>query len=197
MRRTVSTAGLWAVAAATAACSTPASHFYTLSQTSAGNVAVADPNTTVLVGPVSIPAIVDVPQIVVSTGPNEVRQEEFNRWASPLANNITRVVVGDLVTMLGTPRVSGLQDGLELKPDYQVAIAVQAFESAPGDAATLDAIWTVRRTLDDKTESGRTTVSESSGEKGYDALVAAHSRALGRLSKDIADRIRSMQSGAF
>jgi uncharacterized lipoprotein YmbA len=54
----------------------------------------------------------------------------------------------------------------------------------------------VRRTRDDKTESGRSTVSESSGEKGYDALVAAHSRALGRLSKDIADRIRSMESGA-
>jgi uncharacterized protein len=195
-RRLVSTAGLWAVAAVTAACSTPASHFYTLSQTSEGNAAAADPNITVVVGPVSIPAIVDVPQIVVSTGPNQVRQEEFNRWASPLPNNITRVVVGDLVSMLGTPRVSGLLDGVQLKPDYQVAIAVQAFESAPGDAATLDAIWTVRRTRDDKTESGRTTASESSGDKGYDALVAAHSRALGRLSHAIADSIRSMESGA-
>jgi uncharacterized lipoprotein YmbA len=115
--------------------------------------------------------------------------------ASPLANNITRVVVGDLVTMLGTPRVSSLQDGLELKPDYQVAIAVQAFVSTPGEAATLDAIWSVRRIRDDKAESGRTTVSESSAQAGYDALVAAHSRALGRLSQNIADRIRSMESG--
>jgi uncharacterized lipoprotein YmbA len=54
----------------------------------------------------------------------------------------------------------------------------------------------VRRTRDDKAESGRTSVSESSPEKGYDALVAAHSRALGRLSQNIADRIRSMESGA-
>jgi uncharacterized lipoprotein YmbA len=192
----VSTAALWAVAAVMAACSTPASHLYTLSQTSAGNAATGASNITVLVGPVSIPAIVDAPQIVVSAGPNEVRQEEFNRWASPLANNITRVVVGDLVTLLGTPRVSGLQDGVQLKPDYQVAIAVQAFVSAPGEAATLDAIWSVRRVRDDKAESGRTTVSESSGGKGYDALVAAHSRALGRLSQGIADRIRSMESGA-
>jgi uncharacterized lipoprotein YmbA len=151
---------------------------------------------TVVVGPVSIPAIVDVPEIVVSTGPNQVRQEEFNRWASPLPNNITRVVVGDLVTMLGTTRVSGLQDAVELKPDYQVAIAVHAFVSTPGEAATLDAIWTVRRTRDDKAESGRTTVTESSPGKGYDALVAAHSRALGRLSQNIADTIRSMESGA-
>lgn len=195
MRRNLSTASLWAVAAVTAACSTPASHLYTLSQTSTGDAAAAASNITVVVGPVSIPAIVDVPQIVVSTGPNQVRQEEFNRWASPLANNITRVVAGDLVTMLRTPHVSGLQDGVQLKPDYQVAIAVQAFESAPGDAATLDAIWSVRRTRDDKSESGRTTVSEPSGAKSYDALVAAHSRALGRLSQDIADRIRSMERG--
>jgi len=194
MRRIVSTAGLWVAAAVTAACSTPASHFYTLSQTSAGNAAVVASNITVVVGPVSIPAIVDVPEIVVSTGPNQVTQEEFNRWASPLANNITRVVVGDLVSLLGTPRVSGLQDAVELKPDYQVAIAVQTFVSAPGEAATLDAIWTVRRTRDGKAESGRTSVSESSREKGYEALVAAHSRALARLSQDIADKVRAMES---
>jgi uncharacterized lipoprotein YmbA len=193
MKKILSMAGLWVAAAVTAACSTPASHFYTLSQTSAGNATAVASNVTVMVGPVSIPAIVDVPEIVVSTGPNQVRQDEFNRWASPLANNITRVVVGDLVSLLGTPHVSAVQDAVELKPDYQVAIAVQTFESAPGTSATLGAIWTVRRTRDDKAESGRTDVSESAGEKGYDALVAAHSRALGRLSQDIADRIRSME----
>ena len=188
-------AAVWAAAAMAAGCSTPASHFYTLSHAPAANTAAATSNITVVVGPVSIPAVVDVPEIVVSTGPNQVRQDEFNRWASPLANNITRVVVENLATMVGTPRVSALQDAAQLKPDYQVSIAVQVFESSPGEAATLNAIWSVRRTKDDKTDSGRTTVHEPSREKGYDALAAAHSRALARLSQDIADSIRSMENG--
>jgi uncharacterized lipoprotein YmbA len=135
-----------------------------------------------------------MPEIVVRIAPNQLWQDEFNRWAAPLANNITRVVVANLVTMLGTPRVGGLLDEAQLKPDYQVAIAVQTFESAPGEAATLNALWTVRRIRDGKAESERTTVSEPSAEKGYAALAAAHSRALARLSQDIAGKVRAMES---
>jgi len=67
---------------------------------------------------------------------------------------------------------------------------VLRFESAPGEAATLDAIWTVRRTQDGKTETGRTTAREPARENGYEALAAAHSRAVTRLSQDIAEQVR-------
>jgi hypothetical protein len=145
---------------------------------------------TVVVGPVSIPAIVDLPQIVVSTGANSVTLDEFNRWASPLQSNISRVVAENLVALLGTPRVSQFQQSLNLDADYRVAIEVQSFDSAPGDAATLNAVWVVRRTKDGKAQTGRTTVREPTGTAGYDALAAAHSRALGRMSQEIADVIR-------
>ena len=39
---------------------------------------------SVVVGPVSIPEIVNVPQIVVNTGPNQVRLDEFNPKRSAL-----------------------------------------------------------------------------------------------------------------
>jgi ABC-type uncharacterized transport system auxiliary subunit len=77
---------LCAIAILAAGCASPQSHFYTLSRTVAPT-ATATPtplNVSVVVGPVSIPAIVDLPQIVVSTGPNQVSLDEFNRWASPL-----------------------------------------------------------------------------------------------------------------
>ena len=98
----------------------------------------------------TIPAVVDLPQIVVSTGPNQVTLDEYNRWASPLANNISRVVAENLVDLLGTPRVSLFQQSLNVDADFRVAIEVQTFESAPGDAATLNAVWIVRRTRDGK-----------------------------------------------
>jgi uncharacterized protein len=188
MLRIASNAVLCTVAAFAAACAAPPSHFYTLTHT-----ATSSPTTSsfsVVVGPVSIPAIVDLPQIVLSTGPNQVSLDEFNRWASPLQNNISRVVAENLVAMLGTPRVSQFQQSLNADADYRVAIEVQSFESAPGEAATLNAVWIVRRTKGGKTETGRTTVREPANEKSYDALAAAHSRALGRMSQDIADVIR-------
>ena len=199
MRRTAPITALCAVAAFATGCSTtPASHFYTLTRsgTPAAAPVSSSANVSVVVGPVSIPAIVDLPQIVVSTGPNQVSIDEFNRWASPLQNNISRVVAENLVTMLGTPRVSQFQQALNADADYRVAIEIQSFESAPGEAATLNAVWTGRRTRDGRKETGRTTVREPATEKSYEALVAAHSRALARMSQGVADTIRALDRGA-
>ncbi|MGH7347773.1 MAG: PqiC family protein [Candidatus Rokuibacteriota bacterium] len=154
--------------------------------------AATSSNRSVAVGPVSIPAEVDRPEIVVSTGPNQVQLDEFNRWASPLQNNIARVVAENLVAMLGTPRVTLFAQALSADADYRVAIEVQSFRSAPGEAAVLDAVWTVRRAQDGRTDTRRTSVREAVRENGYDALAAAHSRALARLSRDIADAVRAL-----
>jgi uncharacterized lipoprotein YmbA len=192
MRRLTAAAVLcFLVGLATGCGSAPVSRFYTLS---AGAAPTATPsNLSVAVGPVSIPAVVDRPQIVVTTGPNQVRLEEFNRWASPLQNSIGRVVAENLVAILGTPRVTLSPQTLSADADYRAAIEVQSFESSPGDAAVLDALWTVRRTKDGKAQTGRTSVREVTSDKSYDTLAAAHSRALARLSRDIADAVRALE----
>ncbi len=196
MRSHVCPATLCVVAMLVAGCAgSPPSSFYTLSPVAPTTAPTAvGPRAqplSVVVGPVSIPAIVDLPQIVVSTGPNQVTIDEYHRWASPLANNISRVVAENLVAQLGTPRVSLFQLSLNDTGEYRVAIEVQSFESAPGQAATLNAVWQVRRTKDSRTQIGRTSAREAAG-PGFDALAAAHSRALAKLSQDIADAIRAL-----
>jgi uncharacterized protein len=191
MRRFTATAAVCALIILTPGCgATPASRFYTLSAAAAP--AAPSSNLSVAVGPVSIPAIVDRPQIVVTTGPNQVRVEEFDRWAAPLQSGIARVVAENLVAMLGTPRVMLSSQILGADADYRAVIEVQSFDSAPGEAAVLNAVWTVRRARDGKAETGRTTAREAVQEKSYDALAAAHSRALTRLSRDIADAVRAL-----
>lgn len=176
--------------AALAGCASPPSNFYTLTRTATSSGSVS--SLSIVVGPVSIPAIVDLPQFVVTTGPNEVRIDEYNRWASPLQNNIARVVADDLVAIVGTPRVTLFQQATNVAADYRVAIEVQGFESILGDAAVLNALWVVRRASDGKAETGRTTVRESVSDKSYGALAAAHSRALTKLSSDIGDAVKAM-----
>jgi uncharacterized protein len=126
-------------------------------------------------------------------GPNQVRLDEFNRWAAPLQSTMARVIAENLVAMLGTPRVTLSSQMASAGVDYRAVIEVQRFESAPGEAATLDAVWTVSRDRDGTSQTGRTTVREATPDRGYDALAAAHSRAVARLSRDIADSVRALE----
>jgi uncharacterized lipoprotein YmbA len=194
MSRLASRAILCMLTALTVGCASPPSRFYTLS----ANIApvASTSKISVAVGPVTVPASVDQPQIVVSTGANQVTFDEFNRWASPLQDNIARVVADNLVAALGTPRVTLYPQALSTDADFRVAIEIRNFESVPGKSASLDAVWTVRRTKDGKSETGRTSAREPVPESGYDALAAAHSRALARLCQDIADAVRALDRAA-
>lgn len=197
MRRLASIAALCTTAIIAAGCASPTTHFYTLSATAlpAGAPASRPSGLSVIVGPVSIPVLLDQPQIVLSTGPNQVSFDEFNRWATPLAADISRVLALDLMEELGTPRVSLALQSLNADADYRVAIDVQGFDSTLGQAVALNAAWTVRRTRDGKTQTGRTTVHEPANGSGFDALAGAHSRALARLGQDVAGAIRVLQDG--
>jgi uncharacterized lipoprotein YmbA len=187
MRR--GTAVIALTCAIAAGCASPSSKFYTLSA-SPVDLNPRTPKLAVVVGPISIPATVDMPQIVVTKGLNQVAPDQFNLWASPLRSNIAQVVCANLAALLETSSVSSIASVSTINADYRVAIDVQTFESAPGDAATLSALWVVRRVSDGKSTTGRTTVREPSLEKSYEALAAAHSRALERLSVDVAEAIR-------
>jgi uncharacterized lipoprotein YmbA len=192
MRRVASIVIAGAFVVFTAGCaSTPASRFYVLSPVS--TPAAPSSEVSVAVGPVSVPAVVDRPQIVVTMGPNRVWPDEFNRWASPLQDGIARVIGENLVAMLGTPRVTQSSQTVSIGSAYRAVVAVESFESRPGEMARLDAVWTVSRTKDGTTRTGRTTVQEPTTEPGYDALAAAHSRAVAQLSRAIADAVGTLE----
>jgi len=178
------------VAAAAVGCSTSApARFYTLDSTATPDGAPAV-RTAVIVGPVSIPASVDQPEFVVQVAPNRVEVEEFDRWAAPLNDSIERAVAGDLAVLLGTPDVATASLA-DFSPAYRVTIDVQRFESIRGEAALVEAVWTVRRNAGGETRSGRTVAREAVKDKGFDALAAAHSRALATVSGEIAVAIRA------
>lgn len=181
------------LAAVGAGCASPRSDFYTLSRSAKAVPAAAD--YSVAVGPISVPEVVDRQQIVVRTGPNQVFIDEFHRWGSPLRDDIARVVAGNLSALLGAPQVSVFPHPTFSSAKYRVAINVMVFDSTPGESAALDAVWGIRGAGDGRIRSGRTTVRETVSDGGFAALVAAHSRALEKLSGDIADAIRGLEHG--
>jgi hypothetical protein len=162
--------------------------FYTLSATAAPSGRTA--SDAVLVGPVSVPPAVDRPQFVVQVADNRVTLDEFNRWASPLDDAIARAVAGNLASILGTPDVA-VAPLANFDPAYRVTIDVQRFDSVQARFALVDAVWAVRSTHTNRVQSGRTLAREDVAGDGFDALAAAHSRALAKMSEDIAAVIQA------
>ena len=148
---------------------------------------------SVVVGPVAIPAVVDRPEIVITISDNEVWIDEFNRWASPLSDGIAFAAAANLATALNSANVAVLSQAIGAG-DYTVAIEVQRFESAPGSYALIDALYSVRRNADGRAVSGRTTDRQSTTDKSYDAMAAAHSRAIARLANDVAGAVRGLSA---
>jgi uncharacterized lipoprotein YmbA len=176
---------------ASAGCGPSATaRFYTLTSTA---TEPAGPATryAVAVGPVSVPGAVDRPQFVVQVTPNSLGLEEFNRWAAPLNEGIARVVAGDLTVLLGTTEVATVPLPPGFVPAYQVTIDVQRFESTPGKGVVVDAVWVVRKSAGGNPRMGRTVASDTVEGGGFDALAAAHSHALAKVSSDIAVAIRA------
>jgi len=176
-----------------AACgSPPKERYYTLAAAASAPASTAGASpVSIAVGPVTVPETVDQPQLVVQVAANQVTMYEFQRWASPLKSEIARVIAANLAQALGTTRVWTHARTTLANPDYQVLVDVQRFDSALGDAVTIDVLWTVRGAAGTAPKTGRSSVREPASGAGFDPLVAAHSRALARVSRDIADAIRA------
>jgi uncharacterized protein len=175
--------------------SSPPSQFYTLSATAAPTVtSVAQSDYRILVGPATVPDSVDRPQLVVRLSENRVTLVEQSRWAEPLSSAIPAVIAEDLGRLLNSGGVMAYPQNAG-NFDCQVFIEVLRFESVLNDAATLEVAWTLRPTNGGELRYGRTLAREPVDGPGYEALVAAHSRALRAVSAEIADAVRR-RSGA-
>jgi uncharacterized lipoprotein YmbA len=155
-------------------------------------VAQTGADFSVIVGPVTVPEIVDRPQLVLRSSPSRVEIADLARWAAPLKSEIPRVIADHLARLLDGARTSTSAQRATGLPDYRVLIDVQRFESAPNEGATIQALWEVRARIGAPL-AGRSLVTEPAG-AGYDDLVAAHSRALTAVSRDISAAIAKLRS---
>ena len=195
MRKSIQLAALLAAAVLAGCGSSPKSSFYTLSSGAAPQQAPATAQYSVAIGAVTVPDIIDRPQLVTRAAGNQVTIDEFARWAAPLKSEIPRVIADNLTQLLNGARVSTYPQSGNTDTDYLVAIEVQRFDSALGDAATVEVLWTVRPPRSGAPKAGRSVVREPVQGKDYDALVAAHGRALAAVSADIANAIRAAAGG--
>lgn len=186
----------------TGCASSPPSKFYQLNAVQGKASVTRDSSPcrslVIAIGPVRIPDYLDRPQIVTRSGNNELKLSEFDRWAGSLERDVSRVLEEDISGLLPADCLSVVRwtplPWNQVPASYSVEVLVDRFEGTIGDSVLLKAQWGVfakDRGLLLKKES---TIREQMNGSSYDALVAAMSSALERLSRDITDGIRSTVS---
>jgi uncharacterized lipoprotein YmbA len=174
-------------------CISPRVTFYTLDPlVQPEAVAPATTLDPVEIGPLIMPELYDRPQLVVRADANRVEILEMQRWASPLKSEIPRIIAENLTVLLKPAQVWAYPRTVGLEAGYRIQIDIQRYEMTAGKGVILDALWSVRRTAGGKLQGGRSQVSEPAQGSGYDALVAAQSRALGTVSRDLAQALRAL-----
>ena len=177
--------------------SSPASRFYTLSslQEGGGNPkkSPSDQGLTIVVGPVKLPEYLDRAEIVARSGSNRIMVSDFDLWAGSLAEDFGEALAENLSVLLSTESVIVYHGPRPSSVDYQVMVDVIRFDGPLGGDVSLIARWAIIKGKEKKLVSVRkSTIIEPSGAQGYEAMVAADSRAVEKLSREIAEAIRTL-----
>jgi len=179
-------------------CSSQPTKFYVLTPLAEGQTIPDRLNEDTLsigVGPISLPDYVKRPQIVTKNGGNELVIDEFYRWAEPLNTNISRVLIDNLATLLGTENINKYPWNRYKHIDYQIVIDITRFDSVIGKEATIEARWVV---LIDKGRNEifrkKSKITIKAETEYYDAIVIAESQALAELCQQIAHEVHVLSN---
>lgn len=135
----------------------------------------------------AIPDYLNQNGIVTRTRENEVTRAEDNLWAGSLPDEITRAIAENLSRQVPTDRIVLASNRRAIPVDYTVDIEIISFERDWNNAVQLVARWTLFRG-DEKAllTMRRSQIEQPAAGPDYDSTVAAMSRALGELTREIA-----------
>ncbi len=180
-----------------AGCSTSSSvvNFYALAAMEGGAPTVATEAKSapaIGIGRVTLPAYLQRPHIVIRTDANQMRIEEYHRWAGSLEDDIQRVLIENLMQLTGTERIARMPWPGDFQPDVTVRMEIYRFEAGTGNTVRLlAAVTLIRRVAPQAPETWTVNLETSSEGRGYADLVAAQSRLLADVSRNIAEKIAS------
>ncbi len=142
------------------------------------------------VGPIKIPEFLNRPQIVTRQGENLLIINEFHRWGDSLEAQITSALVENLSTLLNTPNISVYPWERPFFPEYQLYVDFRRFDGKTADSVTLDAVWWIVDTKDDKRLlTRRSSLVEPINSEGYKAYVTALNTVLEKFCQKITDGV--------
>jgi uncharacterized protein len=173
----------------------PATQHYVLSpvvEAPPGGTASPTALLVVGVGPVTVPAYLDRPQMVVRRAPDLIEVLEFEQWGEPLRDGVTRVLAINLAHLLPDSVVVAFPWRSMESVRRQVIVDIVQMDGPAGGILALDARW---RVLDRSGSEVAASISRLREPAGAGGTAAAVSRALAALSRDIARELTATERG--
>jgi len=191
-RALASLGALLGVSIVAAGCLAPRvdpSTFYVL--TSAAPVGNARVPVRLGVGPVTLPGYLDRSQIVRRLGEHQVALSDGERWAEPLRENLARTLTENLTRTLQPDAAVAYPWHPSARVGYAVAVDFTRFEPDTTGLVRLEAAWQVTEgTSGAVVQRGTSRIDETADGAGTEPAIAAMSRALVRLSDELAGAVR-------
>ena len=154
-------------------------------------------NIGILVGPIRMALYLDRADIVIRDSQNQIRLAEFSQWAGPLQENFSRVLAENLSILLATDKVGIFPGTRAMVFDFNVTVDVTRFDGIPGQKADLRARWAI---LDKDRKKmlfeNHSALSQPTKDESMEALIAAESRILSDLSREIAEAVKVLAERA-
>jgi len=147
----------------------------------------------ILVGPIRMALYLDRTDIVIRDSQNQIRLADFAQWAGPLQENFSRVLAENLSVLLTTDRVGIFPGTRPVSFDFNVTVNVTRFDGIPGKQADLRARWGILdKTRKEMLFENHSVLSQPTENDSLEALIAAESRTLADLSREIAEAIKTL-----
>jgi uncharacterized lipoprotein YmbA len=151
-------------------------------------------NAVIGIGPVKVADYLDQSQIVTRTTNNQVVKAEFDRWVGPFKDNFINVLADDIGFVLPTERIFIYPWRNSTSIDYQVTVDVIRCDGRLGDAAWIETRWSILKWPDKRlVKTLWSDIREPVTGGDYSDLVAAQSRAIAKLSQEIAAAIQGAE----
>jgi uncharacterized lipoprotein YmbA len=164
----------------------------TQTQTTNQTIDQNKPEVIVGIGPVTIAAYLDRPQIVTRKGKNRLALAEFDNWAEPLEDTVSRIVLDSLTARLYS-EVALFPWQSPVDMDFQVTVDVNRLDNIPSGQALLVVRWTLWKGHKQLilTRLSSYTSPWDPDPLNLDAFATAHSKNLESLCTDIAAAIKN------
>lgn len=144
-------------------------------------------------GPIDFPRYLDRSAIVVRLSDSEISINEAHRWAEPLENNFTQVLLGNLRVLSSNIVLFPSRNIKDI--DYQVLIDVFRFDADIKNNVVLSTQWTIRRKYDGTNlYSQKSLITEQAENNSYAAFVKKQSELIKKLSYEIANKLEEVSA---
>ena len=141
---------------------------------------------------VVVPEYLNRNEIVFNLDNTVYQLAEFNQWAEPLNENLTRVLAENLTNLLREDSIDVfLASDSSIPADYRLEVDVLRLDGNLGGQAALISQWVLLAAEEDELIlMRRSEYQEQAADNTYKGLILAKSRTIETLSRDMAAAIK-------